>query len=194
LDELQENRYRHWHVWDRGRVVEFLIQYEAFIVGQWHPVIRYDTAHGQLHRDTLHPDGTQTGDVSKLQQCRSGNHWATRHHRELPCLSGQLSEGNGMMNQFYQAKFKELFIEFTRYLLEHPEFAAHIPKDAQLVLLDCHDPRYSSQVIRFAQQAKETDEVSNRPVVYIEVREMAPIRSRLRKLEVFKSPPEYATA
>ena len=109
-------------------------------------------------------------------------------------LSGQLSERNGMMNQFYQAKFKELFIDFTRYLLQHPEFAAHIPKDAQLVLLDCHDPRYSSQVIRFAQQAKETDEVSNRPVVYIEVREMAPIRSRLRKLEVFKSPPEYATA
>ena len=59
LDEAQENRYRHWHVWDGGKIVEFLVQYEAFIAGQWHPVIRYDTAHGQPHRDTLHPDGTQ---------------------------------------------------------------------------------------------------------------------------------------
>jgi hypothetical protein len=98
------------------------------------------------------------------------------------------------MNQFYEAKFKELFIEFTRYVIEHPEFGAHIPKDAQIVLLDRHDPHYSSQAISSAQQAKETDEVSNRPVVYIEVKEMAPIQSRVRKLEVFKSPPAYATA
>ena len=98
------------------------------------------------------------------------------------------------MNEFYQAKFKELFIEFTRYLIEHPEFGAHIPKEAQLVLLDHQDPRYSLQAIKFAQRAKKTDEISNRPLVYIEVREMAPIKSRLRKLELFKTPPDYAIA
>ncbi len=54
------------------------------------------------------------------------------------------------------------------------------------------DPTYSLQAIKFAQQAEETDDVSNRPVVYVEVREMAPIQSRLRKVEVLKSPPEYA--
>ena len=98
------------------------------------------------------------------------------------------------MNNFYQAKFKELFIEFTRYVIEHPEFASLIPQDAQVVLLDYQDPRYSLQAIKFAQRAKETDDVSNRPVVYVEVREMAPIQSRLRKVEVLKSPPQYATA
>jgi hypothetical protein len=98
------------------------------------------------------------------------------------------------MNQFYQAKFKELFIEFTRYITEHPEFAAHIPQDAQVVLLDDKDPTYSLQAIKFAQRAKETDEVSNRPVVYIEVKEMAPVQSRLRKVEILKSPPEYITS
>ncbi len=97
------------------------------------------------------------------------------------------------MNQFYQAKFKELFIEFTRYVIEYPEFAAHIPQDAQVVLLDYKDPAYSLQAIKFAQRAKETDDVPNRPVVYIEVKEMTPIRSRLRKVEMLKSPPEYAT-
>jgi hypothetical protein len=97
------------------------------------------------------------------------------------------------MNEFYQAKFKELFIEFTRYLTEHPEFAAQIPKDAQVVLLDDKDPSYSSQAIKSAHRAKETDDVSERPVVYIEVKEMGPIRSRLRKVEILKVPPEYAS-
>ncbi len=96
------------------------------------------------------------------------------------------------MNQFYQTKFKELFIEFTRYVVEQPEFAALIPQDAHVVLLDDKDPDYSIQAIKFAQHAHQTDDVSNRPVVYIEVREMAPIQSRLRKVEVLKSPPEYA--
>lgn len=40
------------------------------------------------------------------------------------------------MNEFYQTKFKDLFIEFNRYLIENPEFAVQIPKNAQIVLLD----------------------------------------------------------
>ena len=98
------------------------------------------------------------------------------------------------MNEFYQAKFKELFIEFTRYVIEHPEFGANIPKEAHVVLLDYQDPRYSVQAIKFAQLAQENDDILDRPLVYIEVREMAPIQSRLRRLELLKSPPEYAIA
>lgn len=97
------------------------------------------------------------------------------------------------MTEFYQAKFKELFIEFTRYLLEHPEFAVQIPKDAQIVLLDFQDPRFSTEAIKLAQQVQEADEMSARPVVYIEVKEMAPVRSRLRKVELLTTPPEYVT-
>ena len=63
LDEAHENRYRHRHVWEPGEIVEFRIQYEAFIAGQWHSVVRYDTAHGEPHRDVLHPDGTQTKEM-----------------------------------------------------------------------------------------------------------------------------------
>jgi hypothetical protein len=96
------------------------------------------------------------------------------------------------MNNFYQAKFKELFIEFTRYVIENPEFAAHIPKDAHVVLLDHQDPVYSLRAIQSAQRAQDIDDVSHRPVVYVEVREMAPIQSRLRKVRVLESPPQYA--
>ncbi len=98
------------------------------------------------------------------------------------------------MSEFYRAKFNELFMEFTRYLVEHPEFAEHIPEGAHVVLLDRQDPHYSRQAIGFAQRARETDDVPDRSVVYIEVREMAPIRSRLRKLDVLSSPPTYEVA
>lgn len=60
LDEAQENRYRYWHVWERGAIVEFRIQYEAFIEGRWHPIVRYDSAHGLPHRDILHPNNPET--------------------------------------------------------------------------------------------------------------------------------------
>ena len=60
LGDAQQNRYRHWHIWDQGQVAEFIIQYEAFIHGRWQPILRYDSAHGQPHRDLLHPDGSQT--------------------------------------------------------------------------------------------------------------------------------------
>ena len=39
------------------------------------------------------------------------------------------------MNSFYRAKSNELFMEFTRYLIHHPEFVEHIPEGAQVALL-----------------------------------------------------------
>lgn len=63
LDETQQNRYRHRHVWDQGHIVRFIVQYETFIINRWYPVVRYDSAHGQPHRDLLHPDGTQTKEM-----------------------------------------------------------------------------------------------------------------------------------
>lgn len=54
------DRYRHYHLIDRRMVREFTIQYEANIAGEWHAIVRYDTAHGRPHKDVLQPDGTQT--------------------------------------------------------------------------------------------------------------------------------------
>jgi hypothetical protein len=58
--ERRLNRYRHYHVWEGNEIAEFRIQYEAFIDGEWRPIVRYDTAHGKAHRDILHPDGSGT--------------------------------------------------------------------------------------------------------------------------------------
>jgi hypothetical protein len=51
------DRYRLYCMTQAGRVSIFRVQYEAFIDGQWLPVVRYDTAHGFPHRDLLHPNG-----------------------------------------------------------------------------------------------------------------------------------------
>jgi hypothetical protein len=98
------------------------------------------------------------------------------------------------MSSFYQAKFNELFMEFTRYLIEHPEFAECIPEGAQVVLLDRQDPLYSQQASELAKQARETDDMPDRPVVFLEVTEMALVRSRLRKVRVLDMPPAYVAA
>lgn len=37
----------------RGRVTDFVLQYEAVIDGRRYQVVRFDCAHGQPHRDTL---------------------------------------------------------------------------------------------------------------------------------------------
>ena len=47
------------------------------------------------------------------------------------------------MNEFYRAKFNELFLEFNRYLLIHPDFAEKFPPEAEVILLDSHDTGYN---------------------------------------------------
>jgi hypothetical protein len=54
------NRYRHYHLLEKKELIEFTVQYEAYLQGRWHAVVRYDTAHGFAHCDVMHPDGTVT--------------------------------------------------------------------------------------------------------------------------------------
>ena len=50
-------RKRHQHNRYKNEIVEFIVQLEIYIKGQWHPVIRYDTAHGFAHCDIIHFSG-----------------------------------------------------------------------------------------------------------------------------------------
>jgi hypothetical protein len=96
------------------------------------------------------------------------------------------------MSEFYRAKLSELMMEFTRYLIQHPEFTELIPNGAQVVLLDRQDSAYSQQAMAYTQNARATDDVTDRPVVYIEIGELAPVRSHLQKVRVLKLAPAYA--
>ena len=53
-----DDRIRHYHFGVKGKITEFIIQYEGFICGKWRPIIRYDTSHGFAHLDKMHPDGS----------------------------------------------------------------------------------------------------------------------------------------
>ncbi len=86
------------------------------------------------------------------------------------------------MNEFYRAKFNELFMEFTRYLITHPDFGEDIPKGAEVILLDRNDPGYSNYILSKAPK-KDKD------LVFIDVGKLAPIRSRLRKPKIISRPP-----
>lgn len=44
---------------ERGHILSFVIQLECLLESKWHPIVRYDTAHGFAHRDTLKPGGTE---------------------------------------------------------------------------------------------------------------------------------------
>jgi hypothetical protein len=44
---------------DRGKIIEFIVQYETLVRGEWQVVVRYDTAHGKPHTDVIRPDGTK---------------------------------------------------------------------------------------------------------------------------------------
>ena len=63
LSPDREDRFRYFHSLQHGKIVRFCVQYEAFITGKWHAIVRYDTAHDSPHRDLLNPDGTQEKQV-----------------------------------------------------------------------------------------------------------------------------------
>jgi len=57
------NRSRQKVTVDKGKIQRFVVQYESYINAKWHPIIRYDTAHGFIHKDILHPNGAKTKNV-----------------------------------------------------------------------------------------------------------------------------------
>ena len=54
-----KDRKRHEHLTDKGKVIEFVVQYETLFENKWVPIVRYDTAHGYAHKDLMNPDGSK---------------------------------------------------------------------------------------------------------------------------------------
>ena len=54
-----KDRKRHEHVVAKGKITDFIVQYEMFFENKWEPVVRYDTSHGYFHKDMISPDGSK---------------------------------------------------------------------------------------------------------------------------------------
>lgn len=58
IKRLTDNcRIRHYHCQAKNKILEFMVQLEVKMRDNWHPVIRYDTAHNFTHQDIYHKDG-----------------------------------------------------------------------------------------------------------------------------------------
>ena len=96
------------------------------------------------------------------------------------------------MSDAYRAKYNELFTELNRYMLEYPEFGEQIPRNALIVLIDERDPEFSRRNIQLAHEYLPHDDLPDRPVIYVDVGELVPVRSRLCHPRVITQMPEYA--
>ncbi|MCQ3935819.1 MAG: hypothetical protein DPW18_02110 [Chloroflexi bacterium] len=78
------------------------------------------------------------------------------------------------MSDIYRLKHNDLFIEFTRYITNHPKFSEQIPEGAEVILLDSRDAGYTRFMLKSVPSGRKN-------VVFVDVGELAPIRSRLKK-------------
>jgi len=84
------------------------------------------------------------------------------------------------MFDILEKKHAILVTEFDRYVVEHPEFALKIPRNAQIVLQVEGDEEYNKWSRRLAEKQREPGQ----RVVYVKVKGLKPARSRLLRPEL----------
>ncbi|MBI5570696.1 MAG: hypothetical protein HY914_12190 [Desulfomonile tiedjei] len=77
----------------------------------------------------------------------------------------------------YETKQAILVTEFDRYVMEHPEFADRIPQGAQVVILVEGDEEFNGWARELARRQRE----QGQPVVYVHVKGLRPVHSRLEE-------------
>jgi len=81
---------------------------------------------------------------------------------------------------FYERKNTELIKEFDRYVREHPEFANDIPKNAVVVMQLEGNAKFNE----WSRKLAKTHASNSQPIVYVRIRKLKPLRSRIEKLEL----------
>ena len=79
-----------------------------------------------------------------------------------------------------ERKNTELIKEFNAYVREHPEFAENIPNQAVVIMQLEGDEEFN----RWSHDLAEAYKGEGRPVVYVKIKKMKPIRSRIEDLEL----------
>ena len=86
------------------------------------------------------------------------------------------------MNVFEQ-KNAELVTEFDRYVREHPDFAEQLPANALVAMLIEGDQEFN----RWSQEGAQRQAEKQQPIVYVKIKRIQPIRSRIEEIEVSAS-------
>jgi hypothetical protein len=80
----------------------------------------------------------------------------------------------------FAEKNSMLVKEFDKYVLEHPEFADAIPDNALVVMQIEGDDEFNTWARETSQNVAEKDT----PIVYVTIKELKSVRSRIEKLEL----------
>ncbi|MGH7827631.1 MAG: DUF5647 family protein [Candidatus Binatia bacterium] len=83
------------------------------------------------------------------------------------------------MNVF-ERKNAELVTEFDRYVREHPDFAERIPDNALVAVLVEGDEEFN----RWNQEGAKRQAETGQPIVYVKIKRIQPIRSRIQEMEL----------
>jgi hypothetical protein len=94
------------------------------------------------------------------------------------------------MNELFAVKYDELLTEFNRYVMGHPQFLADAPNDALIILVDPSDPEFNRYSLERMRAYRCNDDVPDRPVIYVDIGELAPVRSRLLHPRLLTRPPK----
>jgi len=80
----------------------------------------------------------------------------------------------------FEVKNTELVKEFNRYVREHPAFADDIPKNAVVVMQLEGDRKFN----QWSRKLAESHAEKGQPIVYVHIRKIKPLRSRIEKVEL----------
>jgi len=94
------------------------------------------------------------------------------------------------MNELFATKYDMLLTEFNNYVMTHPEFVTSIPDEALIVLIDLNDPEFSYYNVERVRAYRRNDDKPDRPMVYVDIGELAPVRSRLIRPRVLSRLPD----
>jgi len=83
------------------------------------------------------------------------------------------------MNVFEQRN-AELVTEFDRYVREHPDFAERIPDNALVAMLVEGDEEFN----QWSQEGAKQQAEKAQPIVYVKIKKIQPIRSRIQEMEL----------
>ncbi len=70
--------------------------------------------------------------------------------------------------------------EFDRYVREHPDFAVRLPDNALVAMLVEGDEEFN----RWSQEGTKRQAETGQPVVYVKIKKIQPIRSRIQEMEL----------
>jgi hypothetical protein len=78
------------------------------------------------------------------------------------------------------ARNLDLIFEFEKYVLEHPEFAERIPQGAIISLQLEGDEEFN----RWSQELAKSQARAGQPLVYVGVKRLGSVRSRIEEMEL----------